>query len=1053
MKARVFGARFWILFYLLVIGLTALPSCSKGGAPGGAIDADIDDAATPHADAGPDAQTGGAFGDPCQLALDCQGGLACYRPDPNLPGHCTNFCSGDCPEGYECRTVPLGSTVEATICVPAEETFCDACQTNSDCGDSSDLCIQLTAGRFCSIDCKADPTVCPVGFNCVNLANIGDGNAWQCMPANGICCVDADHDGRGHGDGCAAGDCDDANPAVYDDATEICDGFDNDCHGGVDVSPHDCALAACSLGAFGYFERPADVCSGAGGCVLQDALQCGLYTCDGGGELGDRCALACDVENDGKCVPTAHCDASLCLADLDNGQISNEDSDCKSNHSQNGFCCGSGDCCAASQDCPTFGISAPICEDTATCQGSRGQAICSNNECGAQNGVPDDTACDASVVADECGFYRAIHCTGAANQTPPSCPTSCTANGDCDANAYCDPLSDTCRGDLDNGQSCPQGSPSCQSGHCQNGFCCNEGDCCATEGDCPASYSTAPTCDTPTACQGTADIAQCSSSRCVTSLNVPDDSACGTGVVANPCGPYLPIRCTGGTSQDAPECPTSCTSSTQCDANAYCNPAGACVPDEPDGSACHASGDCQGDHCQNGFCCASGDCCATGSDCGGYRQAAVCNSQTSCQGSRVDGVCSGSFQCSGQTVQDDSACAGLQSNDCGPYPALSCTSAPTQMADQANLCPMTCLGDGQCDVSAHCSGGLCVPDQGPGGFCHETNECGGSLQCVDNVCCSSSCTGSCEACDVPGHEGSCTAIADGQDPDAECGAVSCAGFFAGFSGDSCRRKADVNAAAATCGGDRACRSVAEECSAQSAAGPITLTCDDTCQDPTSGTCSGTTPGACSNVNPGTQTCGQGACQRSAPICFNGGDATCTPGAPSSETCNNIDDNCDGTVDNSSSFEDHAEPDNGCGQLHGFDQINSDGTGTQANLTVYPFGDQDFYKVHLHENDSSCGGGGICFNEKYLITVKLSVPVEAGSYRLCRGLNDCSDQDCTTVTAGTSGQLQWFQDGGCGIFGGGQDDYDLYIHVSGQNGQAFECLPYTLEYTFDAGYCR
>jgi hypothetical protein len=45
------------------------------------------------------------------------------------------------------------------------------------------------------------------------------------------------------------------------------------------------------------------------------------------------------------------------------------------------------------------------------------------------------------------------------------------------------------------------------------------------------------------------------------------------------------------------------------------------------------------------------------------------------------------------------------------------------------------------------------------------------------------------------------------------------------------------------------------------------------------------------------TCGAGACLRTAIACSNGVPASCTPGPPAPETCNGVDDNCDGVVDN------------------------------------------------------------------------------------------------------------------------------------------------------------
>ena len=46
-----------------------------------------------------------------------------------------------------------------------------------------------------------------------------------------------------------------------------------------------------------------------------------------------------------------------------------------------------------------------------------------------------------------------------------------------------------------------------------------------------------------------------------------------------------------------------------------------------------------------------------------------------------------------------------------------------------------------------------------------------------------------------------------------------------------------------------------------------------------------------------QMCGTGACQRTAPGCSAGSVPVCAVGAPSTEVCNNVDDNCDGVIDN------------------------------------------------------------------------------------------------------------------------------------------------------------
>lgn len=1016
----------------------------------------------PDASTQPDALTGDGFGTECEDNSDCASGICYHANGAEEPGFCSQDCEGNCPDGFACKVVMVADFTDRRICVPAEDNFCDQCAANQDCGDTSDFCVELTGGFFCTKDCAGNPSICPVGFTCQTVAGTGDTVVgMQCMPINGICCVDADSDLRGDGAGCVTTDCDDDNPAVYDDAAEVCDTFDNDCIGGIDVDPTDCATAACSLGALGYFERAAEPCE-SGDCTAQNANLCGLYTCDQGGELGDACATACDLEDDGKCIPSAHCDASTCYDDLVNGLGSDEDSDCQSNHSQNGFCCPAGDCCSVAEDCPTFGTVAPICDTPATCQGSRGEAICTGNfTCASTGMVQDDSACDSNTLANDCGWYLDRYCTGSANQAPPTCATSCSTDAQCDAGAYC--KTGVCVQDEPDGGVCnntdSQGAAECQSAHCQNGFCCDGGDCCQTEANCPGSYTSPPVCTTPTTCQGEADVAQCTNNQCSTSVGVDDDSACTSGVLASNCGAWLPINCDGNSVQNPPMCPTTCTSDSQCDANAYCSPGGVCVPDQPDGGICNngdgqGNAECQAGHCQNGYCCASGDCCATAGDCDAYDVGSACGTTATCTGTRVDGVCTGTKQCVAQSVDDDSGCAGLTASDCGPYPSVQCTAGQSQSTP---ACAMSCVTDNDCDVSAHCDMGQCVPDAGQGGFCDEASDCGSGLFCVDDVCCNSSCTGGCRACDLPGTEGTCTNVGDDQDPDNECGVINCAGYYAGWSGDTCNRRADVPANEASCNGAGACRTAAQECPS-SGVGAAATTCNALCQDPNNGTCTGTTAGTCNNVSQGSTTCGAGVCQVSSPVCLNGAPNTCVPnsGAATTETCNNIDDDCVSGIDNGN-FSDSYEPNGSCSNVRTITTVNSNATVTHNTMTVHGSGDNDYYRIPAVENDGSCECcDWVCLDEDYQLHIDLTVPSGAGGYWFCTG-TDCdgmnatapeSNPNCQQVLAGQTRRWTWTMDGACGP--GQTDSYNRYVRILGGNSPGYECLPYTLKYNLVTG---
>lgn len=985
----------------------------------------------------------GGQGDPCESSEDCM--HLCWDPDGDGNGECVEPCGPDCPEGTACADVDIdGMTAE--VCVPVPQTFCEPCRTSTDCGGPNDLCVALGGGQFCTTACGDDPRGCPPGFSCGLIGAVGDGQVlMQCIPDNGICCIDGDGDIYGEGSGCYDVDCDDTNAAVHTQADEVCDGFDNDCNGSVDDDVNDCAAADCSLGALGYFETPAESCVD-GQCVGEDAFLCDLYTCSDGDEAGDSCATSCDGEDETKCVPTAHCDADVCLPDEPDGGACDEDSDCESAHCQNGFCCDSGDCCSVAEDCPTFGTQNPICTGIDMCQGTVGETVCNGNFICSNTGVSeDDSACDPATQANDCGPYPAVFCTGDVDQVPPTCATDCDSDADCDAAAHCNATTSACEPDVPDGQVCEADSW-CTSDHCQNGFCCQSGDCCVTGADCPASYSTDPVCTSQATCQGERDIAVCNANSCATATGVADDSACTSGVVASTCGPYPSVTCMGGSVQNPPECADGCTADIECDTSAYCSAGGVCVPDEPNGGTCVADNQCTSGHCQNGHCCASGDCCATNGDCDAYDEPSECTSESTCQGQRVDGVCSASNECTANTVQDDSGCATIVADDCGPYPSVVCGAGQNQSTP---TCPGSCTGDADCDASAHCSAGVCVPDAGQGGFCTTTSECGGGLSCVDNVCCSSACTSTCMACDVPGSVGTCTLIPNGSDPDNECGAISCNDYFNGWAGDNCYDKADVSAASASCNGAGACQSAASRCPSQGQ-GSVVETCNATCQNPAAGTCTGQTDPVCNNVNPGTNTCGQGVCQNTMNQCQNGAPLTCQPNnaAMGAETCNNLDDNCDGTIDNSSAFSDDFEPNGSCNAYASLGSVGSNATVTYSTQTIYGFGDNDYYRFSINETDSSCQCcDTFCLDEDYRAWIDLTVPPGAGSYVICTATSCGNVNDnCFEVLAGQTGGWIWTFDGGCP----GGDSYTMYVRIYGDNSPAYECSPYTLSYHMAPG---
>ena len=93
-----------------------------------------------------------------------------------------------------------------------------------------------------------DPNPCENGGTCIANSTVAectclDGYTGANCELESAGCIDEDNDG--YGDPASTDciyqelDCDDSNPDIYPNATELCDGFDNQCPGDVGYSDVD----------------------------------------------------------------------------------------------------------------------------------------------------------------------------------------------------------------------------------------------------------------------------------------------------------------------------------------------------------------------------------------------------------------------------------------------------------------------------------------------------------------------------------------------------------------------------------------------------------------------------------------------------------------------------------------------------------------------------------------------------------------------------------------------------------------------------------------------
>ena len=238
----------------------------------------------------------------------------------------------------------------------------------------------------------------------------------------------------------------------------------------------------------------------------------------------------------------------------------------------------------------------------------------------------------------------------------------------------------------------------------------------------------------------------------------------------------------------------------------------------PDKKTCTSGSECASGICSEGYCCNRA--------CTGQCEA--------CDVGGREGVC---ITISGEAPHGTKPSCGTYVQ-CGP----------------GGACATACASDAACAATtAYCtSGNVCAPKKTNGAGCTFGNECT-SGNCVDGVCCNTTCIGQCYACAETGSVGTCTAV-DGAPRGTRSACTAPYACAAGSCASGCTKDAE-------CASTSYCETSSNTCKPKLAAGTActantnctTGFCVDgyCCNSGCTGTCQAcnvpTKFGTCSNV--------------------------------------------------------------------------------------------------------------------------------------------------------------------------------------------------------------
>lgn len=352
--------------------------------------------------------------------------------DPSNQELCGNL---KCDPGEDSLNCPMDCGNSTTGC---GDGICDEETENPmtcklDCGSPA-RCEEPDCDRVCGVWDESYPELAE---QCRLQCQTGDAagacqNALQDCKGGGNICMDNDRDGYVSGPDCIIGaplDCDDNDPQIYPQASEKCDGRDNNCDQRVDEN---------------------NVCGGPVTCP--DGRK------DLNGFSGDGCEYICPI------WPTSP------------ESCNNYDDNCDGLVDENNVCGGGSGGCTSHSQCPP---TQPYCHfSTGVCASTPindcGDGICATGE--SSENCPIDCVKKSSWFNDNSSSYSAQivtcgdnKCDPAAGENSANCPADCTSGSLC-GNAMCEPgeNSTSCPSDCAQSSPCVVGSQCTLNSDCGN---------------------------------------------------------------------------------------------------------------------------------------------------------------------------------------------------------------------------------------------------------------------------------------------------------------------------------------------------------------------------------------------------------------------------------------------------------------------------------------------------------------------------------------------------------------------------------------------------------